>query len=435
MKTLIKNIFSVTNEVNHKVIRILGLKIKFKKKITVKNVYVGCGDDYKPGYVGCDIRKSKNVKYVCKAWEISKKVCNLDNIYSRHMCEHLTFDEFRYTLKDWYNSLAPAGVIHIIVPNLDFHIKQFMDAKKDNASINNPKSDINWALAGLWGWQRESYIKNTKATKYWDVHKSGYNEKLMRLFLEEAGFFHITFEIIDDIHLSVMARKPVPHDFALNSGERQISSKLEDIRLDHINRYDLAINSIKNNLDVSKCLSGLDIFCGTGYGSYLVSQSMDTLIDAIDGSEDAISIANSNYKNENTYFEHKLFPFELPQKKYDYIISLESIEHIKDYSLYLSELYNSLKENGILILSTPNSDKLNLIKNYNPFHYRHYKNNEIIELLNSFNFELLEIHGQDCYKIDSNDYVIGVLDSNDMKIKKNYNGQFTICVFRKNKEI
>ena len=46
-------------------------------------------------------------------------------------------------------------------------------------------------------------------TKYWDVHKSIWNDKLMRLYLENAGFKNIHIEIIENVHLVANAKKVV----------------------------------------------------------------------------------------------------------------------------------------------------------------------------------------------------------------------------------
>lgn len=433
MKNILKTVFSVKNsqDKSHKIITFLGVKVKFKKKELIKNVYVGCGDDFKEGYVGCDIRKTKNTKIVCKAWELSKKVKDLENIYSRHMCEHLTYDEFIFTLTDWYKTLKPAGLVHIIVPNIDYHIEQFKRAEFDNKSLETKWSDLSWSLAGFCGWQRENYIKIKNDTKYWDVHKSVWNSKLIRLFLENLGYVHITCEVIDNVHLSVMARKPIPHDYSINSGERQFAETIDGIRKDHIERYTLAINKIKEYIDNKNTIYGLDVFCGNGYGSFMLSQNIDTELDSFDGSEEAIQQANKCYKSNNITFEHKLFPFEFEKNKYEYIVSLESIEHIKQYRDFLSQLTNALKSNGILIISTPNQNKNNLIKNYNPFHYRHYTNNEALELFEAYGFELIEIYGQDCYVINDDGCIIDSLKPEEMGIRKDYEGQFTIFVLRK----
>lgn len=81
----------------------------FKLKNNVNKIYMGCGDDYKEGYIGCDIRKTKTSKIICKAWELSKHIKNLEEIYSRHMVEHLTYTEFNETLKDWNKALLGGG--------------------------------------------------------------------------------------------------------------------------------------------------------------------------------------------------------------------------------------------------------------------------------------------------------------------------------------
>ena len=99
----------------------------FWNKKVIGKIYMGCGDDYKDGYVGCDVRKTKTAKIICKAWELSKYCKNVNEIYSRHMVEHLTYTEFNETLKDWCKALTGAK-LHIICPDLDFYIEQFKNA-------------------------------------------------------------------------------------------------------------------------------------------------------------------------------------------------------------------------------------------------------------------------------------------------------------------
>ena len=81
-----------------------------------------------------------------------------------------------------------------------------------------------------------------------------------------------------------------PKDFSLNSGERQVATSIENIRKDHLYRYEYAINKIKKLLK-DNC-SILDIFCGNGYGSYLISKSLPQCsICSVDGSKEAIILA------------------------------------------------------------------------------------------------------------------------------------------------
>ena len=58
------------------------LKNQKKNKKVIDKIYMGCGDDYKDGYVGCDVRKTKTAKIICKAWELYKYCKNVNEIYS-----------------------------------------------------------------------------------------------------------------------------------------------------------------------------------------------------------------------------------------------------------------------------------------------------------------------------------------------------------------
>ena len=182
----------------------------FRTKKVIDKIYMGCGDDYKDGYVGCDIRKTKTAKIICKAWELSKHCKNVSEIYSRHMVEHLTYAEFDATLKDWYKTLKVGGKLHIICPDLDFHIEQFKNAIFDEENFNNKWSNFSHGVAGLYGWQRECDIdnKDTK-TKYWDVHKSGYNKKIMYFYLNRNRFVDIDIKVVDKWHLVAVGYKNV----------------------------------------------------------------------------------------------------------------------------------------------------------------------------------------------------------------------------------
>ena len=81
----------------------------FKNKKVIDKIYIGYGDDYKDSYVGCDVRKTKTAKIICNAWELSKYCKNVNEIYSRHMVEHLTYTKFNETLKDWHKALNGGG--------------------------------------------------------------------------------------------------------------------------------------------------------------------------------------------------------------------------------------------------------------------------------------------------------------------------------------
>ena len=224
-------------------------------------------------------------------------------------------------------------------------------------------------------------------------------------------------------------------DFSLNSGERQTAQTLAGIRKDHLFRYELASNFLEKEFNQNRTY-GADIFCGNGYGSYLVASKLkNTKILSVDASKEAIELANNYYKIENRIkFINKFFPFELEKDKYDYVISFESIEHIQDDIQFIETIISAIKNNGYWFLSTPNEEKMSLKKNNNKFHFRHYTNKMVNDIFKKYNLEVIEQYGEDTYSIDKNGLITGTLSEDKMKLIKDYKGQFMVYILRVVKE-
>ena len=165
----------------------------------------GCGRSrLKPGFVGVDIRKCRHVKYVCKAWEIVNFIeeGTVTEIYSRHFFEHLTFIQADLTLKAWKHILISKGYLQIIVPDIRYHITQFLNPNYlEPAEANTKWTVIEHAQAGFWGWQREG------RTEIWDVHKSGYDFRCLKMKLQEHGFSDVRRVGDKPWNLNVVCRK------------------------------------------------------------------------------------------------------------------------------------------------------------------------------------------------------------------------------------
>ena len=174
-------------------------------------VHIGCGKDPRKGYITCDIRAMDgNIDIVCPAWELSKHANGVEEIYSRHMVEHLTRSEFCCTLQDWYKSLQQGGLLHIICPDLDYHMDQLRNVVWTDEVWDDPWSNGKHGLAGLYGSQHEcqpNHWNYESKTKYWDVHKSGYTTGLMEYLLQKYGYKKIECTT-DQAHLIAKAYKP-----------------------------------------------------------------------------------------------------------------------------------------------------------------------------------------------------------------------------------
>lgn len=129
----------------------------------------------RPDFTQVDVRKITEDTLVCNAWDIDKHVKpnTVTEIYSRHFFEHLTFAQGEKVLDVWKTILVPGGKCEMLLPNLTFHIHQWVHLRED------PKSE-EWAKAGFWGWQRGE-LEDT-----WDVHKSGYDStSLIQLLISK----------------------------------------------------------------------------------------------------------------------------------------------------------------------------------------------------------------------------------------------------------
>lgn len=118
----------------------------------------------------------------------------------------------------------------------------------------------------------------------------------------------------------------------------------------------------------------LDVACGEGYGSHLLKQWGADSVVGVDISVDAIEIATQSFKTEGVTFqvENVNLPLKLGRKKFDLIVSLETIEHVDDVEFFLNNIKNNLVKGGNVIISCPNDYWYYKDGGGNPFHKRRY---------------------------------------------------------------
>ncbi|WOB28422.1 MULTISPECIES: methyltransferase domain-containing protein [Xanthomonas] len=156
-------------------------------------------------------------------------------------------------------------------------------------------------------------------------------------------------------------------DYALKSGERYHTLDPNLVGGDHLWRYRYAASRLAGG---DRQLFGADVFCGSGYGAALVARQTQASILAIDGSEESIAFAGSKIHAPNIIWAAKLFPFDLPDGCFDFVMSMESMEHVKNHEAFFWVLTKSLKRDGQLFISCPNEN----VMPYTGYkwHYRHF---------------------------------------------------------------
>lgn len=126
----------------------------------------------------------------------------------------------------------------------------------------------------------------------------------------------------------------------------------------HIARYNHALAYAKGYT--------LDASCGTGYGTFLLSQVV-SYATGIDIDKETIKKAKKNYKryaSDNIDFIVKDLSTIYEHEKYDTIVSFETIEHLDNVANFEQFVYKSLKKGGLFIYSVPLFEK----PQENPYH-------------------------------------------------------------------
>lgn len=175
------------------------------------------------------------------------------------------------------------------------------------------------------------------------------------------------------------------------TGERFIPDYVDHTSLfeEHMARYYWAGQFVRGQ-------RVLDLGCGTGYGSYYLSQQDARLVVGSDVDEQAIAYASSHYRAPNLCFaQSDARRLPLSGQAFDLVVSFEVIEHLPEVTDYLVGVHNLLTPQGWLIGSTPNRLVFSpdSERPHNRFHYQEYSPDQLEDLLRKV-FEVVYIWGQ-----------------------------------------
>jgi 2-polyprenyl-3-methyl-5-hydroxy-6-metoxy-1,4-benzoquinol methylase len=161
----------------------------------------------------------------------------------------------------------------------------------------------------------------------------------------------------------------------------------------------------------------LDYGCGWGIFSKIISEKSENFdVTGIDLDDMSLKISQEiTGEKENLYFLNKKI-FDFDEKMFDYVISMQVIEHVHNPGNYLKEINRVLKDNGKLVISLPNvmqpisllslliksTKKLNIrlkerslyiLKNYKKEHdhIHAWDPNHFVTFVSSLGFEVEEV--------------------------------------------
>lgn len=123
--------------------------------------------------------------------------------------------------------------------------------------------------------------------------------------------------------------------------------------IEQYSEMDFAFRLIDKEINKSG-LNLLDVGCGAGRLGYILKQKTKNLnLYGVDIDIESLQIAKERgYLIQNINLDNEKLAY--PAQVFDIVVCLDVIEHVKNPYSLLEEIYRVLKEDGLLLLSTPN---------------------------------------------------------------------------------
>jgi SAM-dependent methyltransferase len=139
----------------------------------------------------------------------------------------------------------------------------------------------------------------------------------------------------------------------------------------------------------------LDLGSGEGFGSAILAQRASE-VDGVDIDETAVEHSQRGYGGTGLTFTQgsvtDLSMFDA--QSFDAVVAFEVIEHVAEHEQVLAEVRRVLREEGILIMSTPDRHRYSEEPGYqNPFHVRELSLQEFVALIGA-QFRHCKLYGQ-----------------------------------------
>lgn len=159
------------------------------------------------------------------------------------------------------------------------------------------------------------------------------------------------------------------------------------IKLETMNRYIFASQ-------LSRQKHVLDLGCGLGHGSYLLSK-VAASVTGVDNDCTSIQLANERYHSKNLTFicDDVIRFLGHAESQFHVVTCFEVIEHIPFQFELLKSIKRVLKPDGYLLLSTPNR-RYTAFYRKNPYHVRELLVPELVELLRRAGYSIRQLYGQ-----------------------------------------
>lgn len=139
----------------------------------------------------------------------------------------------------------------------------------------------------------------------------------------------------------------------------------------------------------------LDLAAGSCYGSSILAKNGSVRkVVSVDINRNLLQYGVIVHKTEScVQADATSFPFK--EEVFDTVVSLETLEHIRNQDKFIRNIRTCLKDGGVLILSTPNKfwSSPFLPNPLNLYHQREFYLGELLLLLKSHSFRIEQVWG------------------------------------------
>ena len=163
---------------------------------------------------------------------------------------------------------------------------------------------------------------------------------------------------------------------------RQYATTLNEIRRDHLERYQFAARLCRGKV--------VDLGCGIGYGSFILASASADAVLACDKDREAKEFGRQHWHHDKIVWWLSDFEQVVPTGPFDWAIAFEVVEHLADPKPLLTHL-----QAGRLLCSVPNQDVLPFDRKRHDYHHRHYTRTEFEELLAACGWRVTGWYGQE----------------------------------------
>jgi predicted SAM-dependent methyltransferase len=120
---------------------------RFEQTKKTLKLNIGCGTDYKRGWINIDNNSDDNINKLDINWDLRNPLPFSDNsvdfIFNEHFIEHLTVEDGQIAIRDLMRVLKPGGVMRIATPDLEVTVNKYMNIPLDkDPTVKKYKMDF-----------------------------------------------------------------------------------------------------------------------------------------------------------------------------------------------------------------------------------------------------------------------------------------------------